>query len=128
MKTFSATALITLVAALMSAGIGPASAAVSCYSGGAEFPNRENAKWHVKRACEGWDGNRGALQGHFDAAMTKIGCVEVERGHSLYMTVTNLNTRAGFDLADGDCTYQMSRIVTACLHGGVEDQSGWRFR
>jgi hypothetical protein len=125
MKTFSTTALITLVAALMSAGISPVAA--GCYPAGHWFNEKNDPKHHARRACEGYDGNRGALQGTFAPGETKSACVESNWGHYV-ISVKNLNTRDAIDLADGDCTHRLWEVVDKCAFGGELDVAGWRFR
>jgi hypothetical protein len=126
MKTVSTTALIPLVAALMSAGISPVSA--GCYFAGLAFPDRSVAKWHVRRACEGYDGNRGALQGSFAPVETKSACVDIASGDKIIISATNKNTRASFDLADSECTSRLSEIINVCDNGGESDVAGWHYR
>ncbi len=124
MKIFSTTVLITLVAAIISAGISPASA--QCKKRDAKFP--AFSMWHTKCACQGCDGHRGDLQGHIDTGMTWNACVEVERTHVLLISVTNLYLQAGFDLNDADCTWKLSTVVDKWLHGRLIEAKVWHFR
>ncbi|EPE30351.1 hypothetical protein GLAREA_03318 [Glarea lozoyensis ATCC 20868] len=40
-------------------------ARAGCYNTGVNFANRDRAAYNAGRACRGYDGNRGALQGVF---------------------------------------------------------------
>jgi hypothetical protein len=117
--------ILTPILAAMAIGIDSVSA-TNCFSSGADFANRDTAKYHAKRACEGYDGKAGAFQGYFNPSATKSACVNVAGGH-IYMEVTNQNTGAGFNLGDSDCTKQLWERIDACAKGGISDVAGWHF-
>ncbi|KAK9778465.1 putative Lipoprotein [Seiridium cardinale] len=99
-----------------------------CYGSGDIFQDKANARYHAQRACEGYDGNAGAFQGFFSAGQAKSVCVQGTTTQKYDMSVQNLNTGAGFDLADGDCTLRLHNEINGCDRGGQSDVSGWRFR
>ncbi|PVH87868.1 hypothetical protein DL98DRAFT_525155 [Cadophora sp. DSE1049] len=101
-----------------------------CYTTGKSL-NRERAGYHVGRACKGYDGNAGALQGYFAPGATKYACINdaVIGGGKLELEVQNLNSGIGFDLGDVDCTAELNLIIGLCGMGGtVPNSEGWRFR
>jgi hypothetical protein len=114
------------VATVLSALIAGASA--SCFSSGDVFQDKANARYHIQRACEGYSGNAGAFQGYFGPGAAKTVCVQSTGTQKLNMLVQNLNTGAGFDLGDTDCTYRLQNEVNSCDRGGQSDVSGWRFK
>ncbi len=126
MKTFTTTALITLVAAVMSAGIDPAAA--RCFQTGAKYDNKDTARYHVARACEGYDGKRGAFQGRYAPGEVKSACVDIRGGKQIKMSVKNLNNGAARDLGDNDCTFRLSKEIDNCDRGSEKDWADWRFR
>ncbi|KAI0874931.1 hypothetical protein GGS24DRAFT_500273 [Hypoxylon argillaceum] len=58
----------------------------------------------------------------------KTVCVQATGTQRLDMLVQNLNTGAGFDLADADCTLRLQNEINGCDRGGQSDVSGWRFK
>ena len=122
MKT--TTALATVFAFL---GLGINSVSAGCYSGGAEWRNRDAARFHVERACRGYDGKQGAMQGVFGPGQSKSFCI-TDSDQRLDFTIQNLNNGASFDLNDEDCVHGLEDEINACLNGGESIKSGWRFR
>lgn len=93
---------LTSLAIFPGAAIDSVSAA-ACYGSGADFGNKNDAIYHIGRACGGYDGKRGPF-------------------------VQNLNTGSGFNLADNDCALRLGIIVNDCLRGGEDTIAGWKFR
>ncbi|GKT60911.1 secreted protein [Colletotrichum tofieldiae] len=123
MKT---TAVLASLTALMAVGIETASA--RCFQTGATYENKDTSKWHIQRACEGYDGRAGAFQGYYRPGEFKSACVTISGTQVIRMSVGNLNKNAGFDLADKDCTLRLQNEVNNCNRGSEHDVSGWRFR
>ncbi|KAI0390464.1 hypothetical protein F5Y17DRAFT_461726 [Xylariaceae sp. FL0594] len=105
-----------------------ATAYAGCFGGGEAFQDKATSRWHVQRACEGYDGQQGVFQGWFGPGAAKTVCVQVTGTQKIDMLVQNLNTGAGFDLGDADCTYRLQNEINGCDHGGQSDVSGWRFK
>ncbi|KAL0939196.1 uncharacterized protein CTRU02_205806 [Colletotrichum truncatum] len=108
-----------------------ASAATCYYTG--ERATADLIKYHSKRACEGYDGKRGAFQGIFLTNEVKFACVNLQNDIKLEMWVTNENSRQSFDLNDGDCTKEFANLMRDCQENGVSQGgqntvAGWRFR
>jgi len=91
---------------------------------------------HSKRACEGYDGIKGAFQGVFGPNEFRQVCVNVG-AQRINMEVQNLNGARSFDLLDTDCTAEFKAIVKQCqlsglsswlMQGGYGTNSGWWFR
>lgn len=92
---------------------------------------------HAKNACQGWSGNRGALQGWFAPGEARRFCVN-NLAERIEFFVTNLNTQQGFDLDDGDCLREFEKINDLCdftilgqpgyTRGGERTNSGWFFK
>lgn len=95
---------------------------------GIDFPSKDEAKWHVWCACEGYDGNRRALQGTYAPGETKSACVSTKSNDHLIIAVRNLNPRDAIDLADHDCTLRLSEIIDKCYFGGEFDVASWFFQ
>jgi hypothetical protein len=125
-KASATTALITLVAALLSTGTAPVSA--RCFRSGMKYASKDLARFHATRACQGFDGHRGAFQGHFAPGEVKSACVPYAPEQRLKMSVRNLNSREGFDLHDHDCAFRLSAEINNCDRGSEIDVAGWRFR
>jgi hypothetical protein len=100
----------------------------TCYSKGDSFPDKELAKWHAQRACEGYDGNAGAFQGNYNPGQVKYACIQVSTTIKLELSVQNLNNRDSFDLRDADCTWRLQDEINGCFRGGESSISGWFFR
>lgn len=98
-----------------------------CFSGGESWQDRGAARWHIERACKGYDGNQGAFQGFFRPGEAKRACVQHSGTQKFEFLVQNLNSRDGFDLGDGDCVWRLQNEVNGCEKGGSSDISGWRF-
>ncbi|KXJ89537.1 hypothetical protein Micbo1qcDRAFT_206468 [Microdochium bolleyi] len=75
-----------------------------CYSSGAAAITGAVYD-HAKNACQGWSGNRGALQGLVPRrpATSRRFCVNNLAEAHRVLSSTNENTQQGFDLDDGDC-------------------------
>ncbi|CAD0093722.1 unnamed protein product [Aureobasidium vineae] len=124
MKT---TAAIATLAIFPGAAIDSVSVA-ACYSSGADFVNKNDAIYHIARACGGYDGKRGAFQGNFVPGEAKTVCVNSPGNQKYDMLVQNLNTGSTFDLAGNDCSLRLGIIVNDCLRGGEDTVAGWKFR
>ncbi|KAL0939647.1 uncharacterized protein CTRU02_206257 [Colletotrichum truncatum] len=120
------TSILTTLTVLLGVGIETASA--TCFVTGASYENKETAKYHAKRACEGYDGKKGAFQGRFAPGEFKNACVNISGTQSIRMSVGNLNKNTGFDLGDQDCTLRLQNEINNCGKGSEHDVSGWRFR
>lgn len=123
MKT---TTILTTLAVVLGASID--SVAATCFGSGDVFQDKGNARWHVGRACRGYDGNQGAFQGTFAPGEAKYACVQGTNTQKYEITVQNLNTGAAFDLGDGDCVLRLENEINGCDRGGESTVSGWRFR
>ncbi|KAK5658007.1 hypothetical protein OQA88_2561 [Cercophora sp. LCS_1] len=99
-----------------------------CYSTGDTWQNAEAARWHIERACKGYDGNQGAFQGYFLPGEAKYACVQHSGSQKYEFFAQNLNTRTGFDLGDVDCVFRLQMEVNNCARGGESEVAGWRFR
>jgi hypothetical protein len=108
------------------------SASANCYN--PNFPpawfNRDEAQWHVNRACRGYDGNSGAFQGVFGPGETKYVCIDCpdNRDCKLEFSIQNENYGASFDLGDDDCATKLGNEIWGCSNGGESSVSGWHFR
>lgn len=114
-------------------GISIDSASARCFLTGSSYRDKEETKGHIRNACAGYfngqgQWTRGALQGFFAKEQTKGACVRIDDDQSVKFSVKNLNTRDGFDLADGDCIKELNREVDLCNRGGESTTAGWRFR
>ncbi|TIC93818.1 hypothetical protein CH35J_009817 [Colletotrichum higginsianum] len=103
-----------------------------CYHDGSKLTTQV-IKYHAQRACEGYDGKRGAFQGTFAVKEAKYACVNLENNQYLQMWVTNENTQFSFDLNDKDCTKEFNNLMNTCqsngiTQGGAVTVAGWRFR
>lgn len=123
MKT--TTVLSTVLAIL---GTGVTTALANCYGSGDVWQDRANARYHVERACNGYDGHAGAFQGVYAPGEAKSACVQGTGTQKYDFMVQNLNTGASFDLADADCVWRLENEINGCDRGGQSDVSGWRFR
>lgn len=123
MKT--ATILTTLAVVL---GASTDGVAATCYRSGDVFQDKGNARWHVGRACRGYDGNQGAFQGTFARGEAKYACVQGTNTQKYEITVQNLNNDAAFDLGDADCVLRLENEINGCDRGGESVVAGWRFR
>ncbi|KAG9663985.1 hypothetical protein KCV03_g10276, partial [Aureobasidium melanogenum] len=123
MKT---TTILTTLAVILGANI--EGVVADCFGGGDVFQDKGNAKWHVGRACRGYDGNQGAFQGTFAPGEAKYACVQGTNTQKYEITVQNLNTGAAFDLGDGDCVLRLENEINGCDRGGESTVSDWRFR
>jgi hypothetical protein len=119
------TALATVFALL---GVGIDSVSAECYTSGATWQDRGAARWHVERACNGYDGNPGAFQGVFRPGEAKSACIQHSGTQKFDFSVQNLNTGASFDLGDADCVLRLQNEINGCGQGGQSDIAGWRFR
>jgi hypothetical protein len=124
MKT---TTTITSLVILLGAAVDSVSAA-ACYGVGADFINKNDAIYHIGRACNGYDGKKGAFQGNFVPGEAKYVCVNGPGNQRYDMLVQNLNTGKGYNLADNDCALRLGIIVNDCLRGGEDTVAGWSFR
>ncbi|KAK4462949.1 hypothetical protein QBC42DRAFT_305195 [Cladorrhinum samala] len=122
MKT---SAIFSSIVALL--GVSPVAVNAGCF-GGELWQNPENARWHIDRACRGYDGKQGAFQGYFNPGQAKSVCVTVSSTQRINLFVQNLNTAQGFDLADSDCAFRLGDIVRGCPRGGDATIAGWKFR
>ncbi|TGJ84832.1 hypothetical protein E0Z10_g3901 [Xylaria hypoxylon] len=104
-----------------------AGASAGCF-GGELFEDKNNAKYNVERACDGYDGVAGALQGFYNPGEAKSFCVQSTPTQRLDVLVQNLNTAQGFDIGDPDCVFRLENIINGCDRGGQDDVSGWRFK
>src|SRR5262245_28208213 len=119
------TVLATLFALL---GTSVDSVSAGCYTSGELWQDQGAARWHAERACKGWDGNQGAFQGWFAPGEAKSACIQHSGNQKFEFFVQNLNTAAGFDLGDADCTLRLHNEISGCGRGGQSDHAGWRFR
>ncbi len=126
MKTFATASLVTLVAALLSTG--PMLASAGCFTSGEAYANKDAARSHVSNACYGYDGKRGAFEGHYAPGEIKNACVEVTPNQRIDMSVRNLNSREGFSLKNYDCSFRLAREIDACDRGSETEFAGWQFR
>ncbi|RYP45938.1 hypothetical protein DL768_007783 [Monosporascus sp. mg162] len=123
MKT---TTVLATLFTLLGAGIDSVSA--GCFGDGEIWQDKGAARWHVERACRGYDGNQGAFQGSFAPGQAKSACVQHSGTQKFEFFVQNLNPGASFDLADADCVWRLQNEINGCDRGGQSDISGWRFR
>ncbi|KAH0336348.1 hypothetical protein KCU81_g8603, partial [Aureobasidium melanogenum] len=123
MKT---TTMLTTLAVVL--GATTDGVAATCYRSGDVFQDKGNARWHVGRACRGYDGNQGAFQGTFARGEAKYACVQGTNTQKYEITVQNLNTDAAFDLGDADCVLRLENEINGCDRGGESVVAGWRFR
>ena len=113
--------------------VNPAEAAADyhCYGTG-HWLDRVSLAYHAGRACNGYDGVKGAFQGWFAPNEHRSVCVNSWTG-KIIMEIHNQNKAKGFDLADADCGYEFSQILNKCpptalITGGYGTNSGWYFR
>ncbi|PVH87869.1 hypothetical protein DL98DRAFT_581103 [Cadophora sp. DSE1049] len=101
----------------------------ACYGSG-QVLDKANANYHTKRACQGYDGNKGAFQGNFAAGENKQACINNDPGVGghLILAVKNLNQNAGFNLDDADCFKEFGILIALCNRGGTGTVAGWFFR
>ena len=116
---------LTAVLTFLSVALG---VSAGCYDSGEVWQDQGAARWHIERACKGYDGNRGAFQGTFAPGEAKSACVTHSGTQKFEFMVQNLNTGASFDLGDDDCVWRLQNEVNGCSRGGSSDISGWRFR
>jgi hypothetical protein len=119
---------ITLATVFALLGVGIDSVSAGCYTSGDTWQDPAAARWHVERACRGFDGNQGAFQGEFRPGEAKYACIQHSGTQKLEFSVQNLNTGASFDLNDADCVLRLQNEINGCSHGGQSDIAGWRFR
>lgn len=93
------------------------------------WPSRNNPRYHVGRACRGYDGNRGAFQGVFNPFETKTVCVNSDANNQMryWFIIQNLNRNQGFDLDDEDCLMRLANEIDGCSSGGITEAFGWKF-
>ncbi|KAB5559521.1 hypothetical protein GE09DRAFT_1220202 [Coniochaeta sp. 2T2.1] len=120
------TTAISTILALLATGTTTANA--GCYTSGDSWQDRGNARYHVERACKGYDGHQGAFQGVYAPGEAKSACVQGTGTLKYDFVVQNLNTGASFDLADADCVWRLENEINGCAQGGQSDVAGWRFR
>ena len=122
------TAIIATILSIVTLAV-----ADNCYDDGAKAWTSD-IRYHAKRACEGYDNQRGAFQGTFTANEDKKGCVNLTPDLKLEMWVTNQNKGQTIDLKDTDCTKEFNGLMDECnwgngwSYGGAKVIAGWRFR
>lgn len=119
MKT---TSIIAALASVLSFGIQGASA--KCYSDGANWPNKEEARSFAYDACHS---NGGMFTGNYAPLQLKAMCPQ-SGSLGVEFVVQNLNKEVGFDLGDDDCSERLNNEIFGCEHGGESTVSGWYFR
>ncbi|KAK4175878.1 hypothetical protein QBC36DRAFT_311641 [Triangularia setosa] len=103
-------------------------AAISCNGAGSpSWDDRNDAKYHIGRACRGYDGKKGALQGVFPANGIKGFCYQ-KTNIRYGIQIQNLNTRQSFNLDDNHCAEGLQAIVNACQRGGSQTIAGWEYQ
>ncbi|CAD0090247.1 unnamed protein product [Aureobasidium mustum] len=122
MKT---TTILATLAVVLGASIDGVTA--TCFRSGDIFQDKGNARWHVERACKGYDNQQGFFQGTFAAGESKYTCVQGSTTQKYDITVRNENTNAAIDLNDDDCVLRLHNEINGCDHGGDSTVSGWRF-
>jgi len=120
------TAALATVFALLGVGIDSVSA--RCDNSGETWADAGAARWHVQRACRGFDRKKGAFQGVCRPGETKSLCVQHSGTQKYNFSVQNLNTGASFDLNDADCTLRLQNQIDECSQGGQSTIAGWQFR
>ena len=118
------TTIITSIFALLGAGITTVSA--TC-QGDQVWQDKAVARWHAERACNGYDGKQGALQGVFAPGEAKRACVPYTTTQTANFLVQNLNLGESFDLADADCVLRLHNEINDCPGRGDSEYFGWRF-
>ena len=121
-----ATSTLATLLVLLGATITPAAA--NCYTSGDVWQDKAAARWHVNRACRGYDGHGGAFTGNFAPGEAKSLCVQHSNTQKYNFYVQNLNTGQGFDLKDDDCALRLENEINGCDRGGDSTIAGWRFR
>jgi hypothetical protein len=124
MKTAILATLVTFL------GVSIDKASAGCY--GSDSPSwkyKDNAQYHVNRACRGYDGNAGVFQYTFGLGETKYVCVNSpEPGQKFEFWIKNENYGAYLDLNDDDCATRLGNEIWGCDNGGESSVSGWYFR
>ncbi|KAJ3526038.1 hypothetical protein NM208_g11374 [Fusarium decemcellulare] len=123
-----ATTILASLVVLGTTMVENVSAQYHCYSVGHTM-NPNDLRYHTKRACRGYNGNKGAFQGTFGPNEKKTACVNWGSGH-IDMELQNLNPSNSFDLKDEDCESEFDRLINRCgRYGGrVHQPTGWFFR
>ena len=106
----------------------PIGVSAGCFTSGEVWQDGGAARYHIERACKGYDDNAGAFQGYFSLGQAKSACVQHSGTQNFAFFVQNLNMGAGFDLNDDDCVFRLQNEVNGCSRGGPSDIAGWRFR
>lgn len=103
-------------------------ASADCFNRlGQQWSDRGNARWHVDRACFGYDNQAGAFQGYFNPGEEKRACINVGHNVRYDFIIKNENTQQGFDLADSDCRDKLNNEINGCDTGGSSTIAGWTF-
>lgn len=93
-----------------------------CYGFDSQWGEGDQAEFHTRRACEGYDGKMGAFQGVFRPGEKKSACVNDGSGNRFNMEVRNENTKASLNLGDKDCTKEFKSIIDNCGYGFAGDE------
>jgi hypothetical protein len=117
-----ATSILAAIASILSFGIDSASA--KCFTSGAKWPNREEARSFVYDACHK---NGGMFTGNYAPLQLKSMCPR-SGGLGVEFVVQNQNREVGFDLGDDDCSSKLNGEIFNCEHGGEIVVAGWYFR
>ncbi|PVH82868.1 hypothetical protein DL98DRAFT_513561 [Cadophora sp. DSE1049] len=109
-----------------------------CFSdeGDACPTNKEEAYYHIRRACYGYEVDGKHVKGRFENVYFKPywespypATLCVNRGHgSFNFAITNLNGVTGFTLKSEDCYKRLAAEISGCGYGGESDTAGWRFK
>ena len=135
-----------------------ASVQATCYGSGQSYceDNKAEERQHVYNMCNGYSGNRGALQNvrilhslvtlsissspwslivwlqvyfrpHNESPNPATVCVNTACGQKIVVQVTNL-WDSGRNLSPSECYNGLVPEVDGCWFGGESDKNGWRFR
>ncbi|KAF5012534.1 hypothetical protein FDECE_1401 [Fusarium decemcellulare] len=88
---------------------------------------RAAARYHVERACRGYDGKQGVFQGTFAPNEERYHCEPYDAVTSFVFKVKNLNSEQSFDLKDDDCAFRLENEINGCDQGGASEVAGWWF-
>ncbi|KAF4460986.1 hypothetical protein FALBO_12222 [Fusarium albosuccineum] len=128
MKTTAAILLLLLTTAAIVSLLGLASfASATWFGSGEHWQDKAKARWHVERACKGYDGNAGKFQGVFKPGETRSLCVQHSGTQKLDFIIKNENQGASIDLGDDDCVLRLQNEINGCNEGGWNRVSGWYF-
>ncbi|CAG7565996.1 unnamed protein product [Fusarium equiseti] len=106
------------------------STTAKCFSGGEKWPSGDidTASYHVERACNGYDGNRGAFQEPYKPGEIKQACTQYSSTSLYIFEVQNLSPTETLELYNKNCVLRLQNEIKGSDKGGESSIDEWRFK